>query len=98
MTPSPIQKEFQDFIQAKKESLTNAQFKDAFTNASRIIRLAITDINARIDARLAQIKDGERGCKFLGVFKNEKDLPSANSYQQGDFAIVGEQGTIWYIV
>ena len=41
---------------------------------------------------------GARGSIFLGTFNKFSDLPSPESYQQGDYAIVGEQGTIWYIV
>ena len=41
--------------------------------------------------------DGIRGSQFLGYFKSEKDLPNDNLVK-GDFAIVGEKGTLWYIV
>ncbi len=42
--------------------------------------------------------DGTPGSKFLGTFKSSKELPSANDCHVGDFALVGDSGTIWYIV
>lgn len=51
------------FVQIAAQLMTRGEFKEAFQKATRLIQMAITDLNARIDARLAQVKDGARGPK-----------------------------------
>ena len=41
---------------------------------------------------------GERGSKFLGSFKTTDNLPLAKNYLLGDYALVEDEGAIWYIV
>jgi hypothetical protein len=50
-------------VRSAYQTLTYDEFKTAFANVTRLVQLAIADLNKRIDARLAQIKDGAPGAK-----------------------------------
>jgi hypothetical protein len=58
MAPQPKTDKLRKFIEQANESLTRAEFSEAFATVKRLIQVAITDLTTRIDARLAQIRDG----------------------------------------
>ncbi len=57
-----------DFIKAANESLTRSEFKASFDQVKRMVRLAIEQLDARITARLSQVKDGYTPIKGKDYF------------------------------
>lgn len=75
------------FIQMAGEWMTRPEFKDAFTKAIALIKHAIAEQDARINARLAQLKDGYTPVKGRDYFDGKPGKDGKTPIAGIDFPI-----------
>lgn len=79
MTPEDKLEKLKALLKLVDESVTRKEFEDSFKEVIAFVKRASADLGSKIDAKLAQVKDGEQG-------------PQGEKGEKGDKGEKGERG------